>query len=556
MYGVMKLPLPSKALPQDDEEDDEEMAPAAATCRAPAYGARVSSGFVPRAPEDFGDGGAYPEIHVAQYPHGLGKKDNQGGSQQVALQVGGDGKIRYDAIVKQGENASRHVFSRYEDMVEKDLGLDELARPSDAEVSKITDKTRDALQALMTGKVANKKSSHALKRPNQDPTYIKYTPSTANGAHAGGAKHRVIRMVEVQQDPFEPPKFQRKKVPGGPPSPPVPVMHSPPRKVSAADQAAWKIPPCVSNWKNSKGYTRPLDKLLAADGRGLQDPQINDNFAKVSEALYIAERVAREEVEQRASMEKLRNTKKKEHKEEELREMAEKLRNERTRGMIEDEDEDDDGDDDLALRDEIRDERRRERERDRRLEAAGKKTKLSRDRDRDVSEQIALGMTTKTSEDLQYDQRLFNQTAGMDSGFAEEDAYNIYDKPLMKGTSSSMLYKPNKGDDEQYGEEKAQEDYDKLTKSNRFQPDKGFEGAEGGDRGSKRPRDNPVEFEKQEADPFGLDQFLSEAKKGKKAMDKIATGNKGHGSMSAGAGGSSGDYGSGSGRSKVEFDRR
>ena len=201
----------------------------------------------------------------------------------------------------------------------------------------------------------------------------------------------------MQQDPFEPPKFLRKKVPGAPPSPPVPVMHSPPRKITAADQAAWKIPPCVSNWKNSKGYTRPLDKLLAADGRGLQDPQINDNFAKVSEALYIAERVAREEVERRASMEKLRAQKKKEHKEVELREMAEKLRNERTRGIVNNVAEDED-DEDLELRDEIRDERRRERERDRRLEAAGKKTKLSRDRDRDVSEQIALGLTTKTSE--------------------------------------------------------------------------------------------------------------------------------------------------------------
>ena len=30
----------------------------------------------------------------------------------------------------------------------------------------------------------------------------------------------------------------------------------------------WKIPPCVSNWKNAKGYTIPLDKRLAADGRG------------------------------------------------------------------------------------------------------------------------------------------------------------------------------------------------------------------------------------------------------------------------------------------------
>ena len=358
-------------------------------------------------------------------------------------------------------------------------------------------------------------------------------------------------MVEVQQDPFEPPKFARKKVPGAPPSPPVPVMHSPPRKVSAADQAAWKIPPCVSNYKNSKGYTRPLEKLLAADGRGLQDPTINDNFAKVSEALYIAERVAREEVEQRASMEKLRASKQKEAKEAELREMAETLRNERTRGLVDGEEEESE-DEDEALRDEIRDERRRERERDRRLEAAGKKTKTSRDRDRDVSEQIALGMTTKTSEELQYDQRLFNQSAGMDSGFAEEDAYNIYDKPLMKGTSSSMLYKPNQGDDEQYGEEKAQEDFDKLSKTNRFQPDKGFSGADGGGQGSKRPRDTPVEFEKEAADPFGLDQFLSEAKKGKKAMDGIASGNKGHGHMSAGAGGGSGD-GSGSGRDKIDF---
>ena len=345
-------------------------------------------------------------------------------------------------------------------------------------------------------------------------------------------------------------------MPGAPPSPPVPVMHSPPRKVSAADQAAWKIPPCVSNWKNSKGYTRPLEKLLAADGRGLQDPTINDNFAKVSEALYIAERVAREEVEQRASMEKLRSSKQKEHKESELREMAENLRNERTRGLVED-DEDEDEDDEADLRDEIRDERRRERERDRRLEAAGKKTKMSRDRDRDVSEQIALGMTTKTSEELQYDQRLFNQSAGMDSGFGEEDAYGIYDKPLMKGTSASMLYKPTQGDDEQYGEEKAQEDFDKLAKTNKFQPDKGFEGGAGGGGGgggSKRPRDSAVEFEREAADPFGLDQFLSEAKKGKKAMDKISTGNKGHGSMNAGAGGTA--DGSGSGRDKLDFDKR
>lgn len=150
---------------------------------------------------------------------------------------------------------------------------------------------------------------------------------------------------------MEPPKHKHKKVPRAPADDPVPVLHSPPRKVSAGaadwvysngadghtnrcivvrvvliltftgattwksffalvassseqlgfcmcgaagpqidptsppsadcrktlqicasqvtvqDQQAWKIPPCVSNWKNARGYTIPLDKRLAADGR-------------------------------------------------------------------------------------------------------------------------------------------------------------------------------------------------------------------------------------------------------------------------------------------------
>ena len=39
-----------------------------------------------------------------------------------------------------------------------------------------------------------------------------------------------------------------------------------------------------------QGYTIPLDKRLAADGRGLQGVHINENFAKLAEALYIADR--------------------------------------------------------------------------------------------------------------------------------------------------------------------------------------------------------------------------------------------------------------------------
>lgn len=84
------------------------------------------------------------------------------------------------------------------------------------------------------------------------------------------------------------------QVPRGAGSPPVPIMHSPPRPVSVKDQQDWKIPPSISNWKNPKGYTIPLDKRLAADGRGLQETAINDSFAKFTEALYMAESSARQ----------------------------------------------------------------------------------------------------------------------------------------------------------------------------------------------------------------------------------------------------------------------
>ncbi len=56
----------------------------------------------------------------------------------------------------------------------------------------------------------------------------------------------------------------------------------------------WRIPPAVSNWKNTKGFVVPLEKRLTStpmSGEGANAP-----FAKLSQALYVAERSAREEV--------------------------------------------------------------------------------------------------------------------------------------------------------------------------------------------------------------------------------------------------------------------
>ena len=67
------------------------------------------------------------------------------------------------------------------------------------------------------------------------PCYLllpRYTPAQQGVAFNSGAKQRIIRMVEMQRDPMEPPRFRTNtKIPRGPPSPPAPVLHSPTRKV-------------------------------------------------------------------------------------------------------------------------------------------------------------------------------------------------------------------------------------------------------------------------------------------------------------------------------------
>lgn len=220
-----------------------------------------------------GDGGAYPECHVAQYPLDMGRKKASSGN-TLALQVDSEGNVRYDAIAQQGRREGTHVQSQFKDLVplahRKDLdeAARSLERPSDEEVAETAERTRQALEKLITGKIKAAQPKNVSDAQGKT-SFIRYTPGHQGGSD--GLKQRIIKMTEVAEDPLEPPRFKHKKIPRGPGSPPPPVMRSPPRKPSAQEQKEWMIPPCISNWKNNKGYTIPLDKRLAADGRGLQD---------------------------------------------------------------------------------------------------------------------------------------------------------------------------------------------------------------------------------------------------------------------------------------------
>lgn len=454
----------------------------------PPYGQR--SGWRPRSHEDFGDGGAFPEVPVAQYPLDMGKK-SASTSNALAIQVDAEGKVKYDAIARQGHGDGRIIHTSFKELIplrqRADAGEVDLSRPDKDAVAATTEKTKNALAALVSGAVAAQKPKNVNVGQRKDATFVRYTPANQMGDNSR-KQDRIMKIVERQRDPMEPPKFKHKKIPRGPPSPPPPVMHSPPRKLTAEDQEMWKIPPPVSNWKNPKGFTVPLDKRLAADGRGLQDIAINDKHAQFAEAVKMAERHAREEVQQRAMMQQRLAEKEKAHKEDNLRSLAQKAREERagaSRGRRDsrtsrdsrsrsgsrsysDTASDSEGSD-VREREKARRDRRKEEERKLRQTRMGAERRIqvmAREQNRDISEKIALGLAKPTqAKETMYDSRLFNQSSGFDSGFNED---NPFDKPLFAAQDAiSSIYRPRANleeDDAEAGEQEMA----KIQKVSRF----------------------------------------------------------------------------------------
>ncbi|OEL21656.1 SNW domain-containing protein 1 [Dichanthelium oligosanthes] len=511
----------------------------AAKTTVPPYGRRA--GLVPRRQEDFGGGGAFPEVHVAQYPLSMGLRGDPntaaGSSNMLAVTLDACGSVAFDAVIHQGENAAKIVYSSHADLVPRITAPDQGTACDDEEEEELTTaRTRAALQVLIDARLSAVQPASVRPRSRDDPTFVKYRPARQSASFNSGAEERIVRVEHAQEDPVLPPKHRRRRVPPLAGSPPVTVLHSPPRPVSRKDMEDWKIPPNVLDWKNPKGYCIPLDKRVASDGRRMQDVQVSDGFASLSEALYVAERKSREAIEMRDKVRTELRMKEEEQRERKLREIANLARAEAASDAapapppVDAED----ARDQLIQQqweermqrelDMVREERRRQRERERRREASrGKKSRVTRDRDRDVGERIALGMVTTGAAgagEVTYDERLFNQDTGMDSGFAADDLYNVYSGRLFAAQPAlSTLYRPNRhGDSDIYGD--ADEQLEKTTKTtDMFKPDRGFSGA------PERPagkRERPVEFDTPEEsveayDPFvELDQYMARVKEGKK----------------------------------------
>lgn len=132
--------------------------------------------------QDFGDGGSFPEIHVAQFPLGMGKKGPDSESRPsnaLAVQLDADGKIKYDVLARQGHSKDKIVYSKFTDLLPKEITneddpvslnrpwnrvsvsycciillFQELQKPDEEDIKEITEKTRQALEKLTQSKIA------------------------------------------------------------------------------------------------------------------------------------------------------------------------------------------------------------------------------------------------------------------------------------------------------------------------------------------------------------------------------------------------------------------
>lgn len=491
----------------------------------PRYGERAKQKWYPKSQEDFDDGGAYPEVILAQFPLELGKKTASqptpapvaNKSMDIALRDQSEGKI---------------VYSKFTDLIEQTDPTLNLEKPSEEKVQNNVAETKKILEKITDFQAAPGYLKNFEKMKTEDqveektviyryiPTIPTHIKEDAQKMATLNTETRIVKIEEEDVDPFEPPRFKTSKLPRGPPPPPVPVMHSQKEKLTKDEMANFKIPPSVSNWKNPKGFTVPLENRLGADGRNLFQSKISEGFAKLNEAMNVAEEKAREETALRNAYERKRKLKDKELEEQRIAELAQKAREGvyETETMTESEAESTNKENETPAAD-PEEERRREalrRKRQHEIEYENRRKKYIEQRkhkiseeDRDISEKVALGEVSQSAGfvDGGVDASLVNYTnSGLDSGFGADDSYNVYSEPLFTEESAAHIYKSRSAGDSNM-------DADTVMRSARFKDVKQFSG--GPQEQIEKETENrsgPVQFEK-ESDIIRREKEMEEREK-------------------------------------------
>ena len=243
-----------------------------------------------------------------------------------------------------------------------------------------------------------------------------------------------VRIAEKRSDPLDPSHFRNRKPLALQRADPEPILTEPIKKLTPEEEKYWEVPSAISNWKNPAGYVIPMDKRVGADARRFEQPQISDRFASFSKALEITSNSINESIAQRSLIERQLLQKKKRDEEERIREEARRI-NEQKRIL------DKSKNSQEKKVDRVLEEAREQRKR------ILRKKRIERGlAGRDTSEQLPMGIpVTSHNVDDEFDAQLFDKTGGVDVGYKDDEAYDVYDKPLFVN-ADAKTYVPFEGD--------------------------------------------------------------------------------------------------------------
>lgn len=136
----------------------------------------------------------------------MGRADKTTKNNALAVQVDGDGKVKYDAIARLGHTEGRVIHTSFKDLIplrqRAEAGDINLERPSQEEVEATAERTRNALAKLVNGAVAAQKpKTLAAMGERKEATYVRYTPASQMGDTSQKAD-RVMKIVERQRVSF------------------------------------------------------------------------------------------------------------------------------------------------------------------------------------------------------------------------------------------------------------------------------------------------------------------------------------------------------------------
>lgn len=196
----------------------------------------------------------------------------------------------------------------------------------DTSLQECVEGTKEVIQKLLA------EQQGTDTKPAEDEIVTYAPPSLDESEEARG---RTIQITTHQEDPMLPPKHKLRKNRHQDPSPPPPLLKkAPTEKVTKEVKDKWAIPSVVSNWNNNKGFSISLRKRqeAASGGQVSENSSINiEKFSLLALALEDADRQAREDIKVRNEEKRLIAQREQEEREQKLKELVSRTRDDRER---------------------------------------------------------------------------------------------------------------------------------------------------------------------------------------------------------------------------------